>query len=111
MNNKLVIIISSGEPGKAQAGTTFAVNALKYAWMEEVKLYFFGPAEALLLTDKKLQALLVEYQTENETAIACKYVAEEGDIVDAFSALGVPVQYIGEQISTLIKDGYTPLVW
>lgn len=111
MNDKLLIIISSADPGKAHAGTTYAVNALKYAWMEEVKLYFFGPAEALLLTDKKLQALLLEYQNENEIAIACKYVAEEGGISHKFSALKVPVQYIGEQISKLIKEGYTPLVW
>lgn len=111
MNSKLLIIISSGDAGKAHAGTTYAVNALKHAWMEEVKLFFFGPAEALLLSDKKLQALLTEYQNENETAIACKYVAEEGGISHEFAALDVPVQYIGEQISTLIKEGYTPMVW
>ena len=76
-----------------------------------MKLYFFGPAEQLLLTDKKLQALLGEYQNENEIAIACKYVAEEGGISHEFAALDVPVQYVGAQISTLIKEGYTPLVW
>ena len=34
MSDKLLIIISSGEPGKAHAGATYAVNALKHAWMK-----------------------------------------------------------------------------
>ncbi len=79
--------------------------------MEEVKLYFFGPAEELLLTGKRLQGLLVEYQNEDETAIACKFIANEGGITDKVKALGVDVQYVGEQISSLIKEGYTPMVW
>ena len=58
MNDKIIVIISTGEAAKARAGTMYAVNALRYAWMEEVKLVFFGPAEELLLKDKKLQELL-----------------------------------------------------
>ena len=111
MQNKLLIIISTGEAGKAHAGTMYAVNALKHAWMDEVKLYFFGPAEELLVKDKYLQELVAEYQNENESAIACKFVAQESDIGDQVKSLGVEVQYVGEQISSLIKAGYTPMVW
>ncbi|MBT3228203.1 MAG: hypothetical protein HOD43_13400 [Candidatus Marinimicrobia bacterium] len=111
MNTKLLVIISSGDSEVAQAGTTYAVNALKHAWMEEVKLYFFGPSEALLLTDKRLQALLMDYQNEQETAVACKMIADEDGVGEKVAALGVNVQYVGEQISTLIKNGYTPMVW
>ena len=111
MNNKLLVIISSGDVKKALAGTMYAVNALKYAWMAEVKLYFFGPAEALLLTDERLQTLLKEYQNEDETAIACKFIADEDAIGEKVAALGVSVQYVGEQISTHIKNGYIPMVW
>ena len=111
MNNKIIVIISTGEAAKARAGAMYAVNALKHAWMEEVKLIFFGPAEELLLKDDELQNLLHDYQAENETALACKFVAKTENLEEDISSLGVDVRYVGEIISNLIKEGYIPLVW
>jgi len=111
MHDKLLIIISTGEPGKARAGAMYAVNALKHAWMEEVQLYFFGPAEELLTRDKPLQDLLLEYQNEDQTALACKVVTDTEGIGEQVAALDVDIQYLGEKISKLIKEGYTPIVW
>jgi len=87
------------------------IHCVKEGWIEEVKLYSFGPTEELLLIDKRLQALLMEYHNEDETAVACKFVADGEGIGDQVEALGVDVQYVGEQISTLIRDGYIPMVW
>ena len=111
MPKKLVVIIGTGESAKAQAGTMYAVNALKHGWMEEVKLFFFGPAQALLLEDPKLQLLVESYQEEDESAIACKFVADQEGIAEALDDLNLRVEYVGEQISTLINSGYVPMVW
>ncbi len=89
----------------------YAVNALKHAWMEEVKLIFFGPAEALVIQDPLLQELIQEYQNEAGTAVACKFIADRDDHGDEISALGIEVKYVGELISNLIKAGYVPMVW
>ncbi|NQV14555.1 DsrE family protein [bacterium] len=111
MSSKILVIISTGDPSKAQTGMMYTVNALKNAWMEDVKLFFFGPAEATLLQDERLQHLLEEYQNEGESVVACKIIADRDGHAKDISALGVQVQYVGQQISSLIQDGYVPMVW
>lgn len=111
MSDRIVVIIATGERAKAQAGLMYAVNATKYGWLEDVKIVFFGPSESLLLEDEDLQELLREFHRHEQKAIACKYVASRTGAGDGLGALGVDVVYVGELISNLIKDGYTPLVW
>ena len=111
MSDRIVVIIGTGEAGKALAGAMYAVNSLKYGWMGDVKLFFFGPAEKLLLDDPDLQELVREFQRQERTPIACKFIAEHEGTDTDLAELGVAVEYVGEQISNLIKDGYTPLVW
>lgn len=111
MNNKLLVIISTSDAEKAQAGTMYAVNALKNGWMETVKLFFFGPAEVLLLEDKKLQQLVTAFQNEDEPVVVCKFLSDEKGQSEKLRKLGVEVEYVGEQISALIKTGYIPMVW
>ena len=111
MNDRIVVIIGTGELGKAQAGAMYAVNSLKYDWMQDVKLFFFGPAEKLLLEDPDLQELVREFQRQDRTPVACRFIAEREGADTGLAELGVKVEYVGEQISNLIKDGYTPLVW
>ena len=41
MNDRVVVIISTADRGKAQTGAMFAVNGLKHGWLADVKLFFF----------------------------------------------------------------------
>jgi hypothetical protein len=111
MSDKIIAIISTSEAGKARTGAMFAVNALKNGWLEDVKLFVFGPAEELLLRDAELQGMLKEYQLMEETAVACKFIAERDGLSPGIAALGVRVEFVGKMISDLIKDGYVPMVW
>jgi hypothetical protein len=111
MNDRIVVIISSPDPGTARTGAMYAVNALKHGWMEEVKLFFFGPAEDLLLQDAEMQSWLREYQALEETAVACKFIADRDGTADGIAGLDVQVEYVGSMISDLIKEGYVPMVW
>jgi hypothetical protein len=111
LSDRIVVIIGTAEAGKALAGAMYAVNSLKHGWMSDVKLFFFGPAEKLLLDDPDLQELVREFQRQERTPIACKFIAEREGTDNGLAELGVAVEYVGEQISNLIKDGYTPLVW
>ena len=111
MNDKILAIISTSEPGKARTGLLYAFNALKLGWMKDVKLIFFGPAEKLLIHDMELQKLVADYQSLNQNAIACKFVADRDNTSQQLADLGVKVQFVGEMISGLIKDGYVPMIW
>ena len=111
MNDKLLVIISTSEPEKARTGMMYAVNALKNCWMEDVKVFFFGPAQETLIRDAELQKLLYDYSAHDMTAVACKFIADREHTTESTTALGVQVAYVGKMISDLIKDGYVPMVW
>ena len=107
----IIAIISTSDAGKARTGAMFAINALKHGWLEEVKLFIFGPAEQLLLKDAELQNMLKEYQLMEETAVACKFIADRDALSQEIATLGVRVDFVGKMISDLIKNGYVPMVW
>lgn len=111
MSNKVLVVIGTRESEKARTGAMYAVNALKHGWMQEVKLIFFGPGEALLLEDEVLQDYVRQYQAMDGNAIACKFIADRDGLDEGISQLGIQVIYVGQLISDLIKEGYTPMVW
>jgi hypothetical protein len=111
VSSKIIAIISTGEAGKARTGIAFALNAMKKDWLEDVKIFIFGPAEALLLKDHEIQNMLKEYQQMDETVVACKNIADRDGISKEIAALGIRVELIGNMISDLMKDGYAPMVW
>jgi len=111
MNNRLVVIIGTKEPAKAEAGLMYATNALKHGWMEDVKLIFFGPAEDLLLEDPDLQELLMEFHRQDQQAVACRFLSDRSGSSEDLKSMGVDVSYVGSMISDLIKEGYVPMVW
>jgi hypothetical protein len=76
-----------------------------------VKLFLFGPAQDLFLEDEDLQNYIMEYQSMDQTAIACKFISERDEKSQQLSSLGVTVDYVGKKISDFIKDGYVPMVW
>lgn len=111
MDGKIVVIISTSDADKARTAAMYAINALKYGWMEEVKIFFFGPAQDLLLQDRELQKYLQEYQSMEETAVACKYISDRDKKSRQICELGLKVEYVGKMISDLINEGYVPMVW
>jgi len=111
MNDKVLVIIGTAEPAKAEAGTMYAVNTLKYGWMSDVKLIFFGPAETLLLNDPDLQELVRDFHAQDRTAVACRFLSDREGTSEELASLGLDVAYVGEMISGLIRDGYVPMVW
>jgi hypothetical protein len=111
MEGKIVVIISSSDAEKARTGAMYAVNALKHGWMQEVKIFFFGPAQDLLLEDAELQNFIKEYQSMEENAVACKYISDRDNKSEQISKLGVQVEYVGKKISDYINEGYVPIVW
>ena len=111
MADRVLVVIGTGERAKAQAGEMYAVNALRHGWLEDVKLVFFGPAEALLLDDEDLQEFVREYHRLEDRAVACRFLSDrEGTSAD-LADLGLDVAYVGPLVSQLIREGYVPMVW
>lgn len=110
MSDKVLVIIASGEEEKALTALMYAKNAIKYEWIPEVRVVFFGPAQALLINNKNVSESAAELARYGK-ALACKFISDREGQSEGIEALGIEVQYVGEEISEMIKSGYAPMVW
>lgn len=106
MSSKVLIILSSRDHDKLKSGIMYGKNAMKYNWLDDVKFFVFAGAEEEILKDDELLN-----EVKSVDAVACKFIAKEKNIYDKFKQLDINTQYIGEQVSKLIKDGYIPMVF
>ena len=111
MTDKVLVIISSSDAEKVRTGMMYAVNSMRQAWLSDVKLIIFGPAQALLLKDRDLQERVALFQKIAGKAVACSYIADRDGIAVGTRALGIEVEPVGALISDYIKQGYVPMVW
>ena len=110
MSDKALVIISSGEVEKALTGLMWATNCLRFGWMEELRVIFFGPAQDLLLEDDRVKDMAQKI-AETEKPIFCKFISDRDGKSEAIEELGMDVQYVGTIIADFIKDGYIPMVF
>jgi len=112
MKPKILIIISSGSEAKEKAltGLMYAVNAVKNEWAE-IKLVFFGPVEDLIAErDEEIVEMIEKFSQLSGKPLACRRIAENRRYVERLEEK-VNVVYVGSIISSLIAEGYTPLVF
>ncbi|RLI09982.1 hypothetical protein DRO42_02760 [Candidatus Bathyarchaeota archaeon] len=107
--SKLLVIIATGDREKALTGLMYAGNAVKRGWMDDVKVVFFGPSERLAVEDEQVAARAKELAAGG--SFACKAISDREAISEELEGLGLKVEYVGSIISTLIKEGYAPMVW
>ncbi len=110
MSSKVVVIISTGESEKALTGLMYARNAMQRGWMNDVKVIFFGPSERLLVEDERVAEMAKEI-CATETPLACKFISDRDGVSEKIENLGIKVDYVGEIISGLLKDGYAAMVF
>ncbi len=110
MSSKLLVIIATGDREKALTGLMYVKNTIKYGWIENVKVMFFGPSENLLVSDTDVTNSAAELAGLGQP-IACKFLSDRDDISERLEGMGITVDYVGSMIADLIKDGYVPMVW
>lgn len=111
MNDKLAVILASGDPHVLEMGLMYARNAAKQGWMSDVKVYLFGPSETQIATDPALRKMTELMIGEGLTPVACKYCSDKYSVSELLEAIGCEIGYVGAPISDAIKDGYVPMVW
>ena len=110
MSVKALVIVSTGEVEKALTGLMWATNALRFGWMEDVRIIFFGPAQNLIFEDDRVKEM-AQGLVEDEKQIFCKFISDRDGNSEQLDQLGMDVQYVGDIIAKFIKDGYVPMVW
>lgn len=111
MKSKLLLIISTSDLEKAKTATMYVKNALLNNWMEEVKVFFFGPAQKLLLQDLTLQNFVSDVAKLGEVPNICKFISDSDGSTSELTKIGVNAIPVGSVISQYINDGFVPMVW
>jgi len=111
MNDKLAVILASGDPRVLEMGLMYARNAAKQGWLSDVKVFLFGPSETQVATDPALREMAETIIEEGMVPMACKYCSDKYSVSDLLDKLGCAVEYVGAPISDAIKAGYVPMVW
>jgi hypothetical protein len=114
MAGKVLVIIASGQEAKEKAltGIMYAVNAKKYNWLEDVRIMFFGPSEKLMLSeDPEVERSMESIRKVGLIPMACKAIARDEDIEPKLVKLGIGVEFVGNIISGLIREGYATMVF
>lgn len=110
MAQKVLIILSTAEKGKALTGVLYATNAMKQQWLTDVKLCFFGPFETLLAEDEEVQQHVAQLAAL-QPPVACKFISDSEGVSEKLSALGIKTEYVGKMVSDYLNEGYIPLVF
>lgn len=110
MSEKLLVIIASGDREKVLTALVYAKNTIKYGWIPEVRVIFFGPSENLLSGDSDVRESAAELANYGQP-VACKFLSDRDGISKHIEGLGIAVEYVGTLIAELVKGGYTPMVW
>ncbi len=111
MNDKLAVILASGDPHVLEMGLMYARNAAIHGWMNDVKIFLFGPSETQVATDPALREAVATMIAEGLIPMACKYCSDKYAVSEALQRLGCGVEYVGVLISEAIQEGYVPMVW
>lgn len=111
MNDRLAVILASGDPRVLEMGLMYARNAFSKGWMSDVKVFLFGPSETQIATDPALRETVRAMVDEGLVPVACKFCADKYSVSEPLKDLGCGIEYVGSPISEAIKTGFTPMVW
>jgi len=111
MSDKLAVILTSGDRKVLEMGLIYAKNVVAQGWMDDMELFLFGASEVTVATDPDLKAIVADIIEGGTTPRACKWCSDKYSVSDLLKEMDVSVEYIGEPVSTAIKNGYTPMTW
>ena len=104
--DKLVILWTSGERTTAETMVfMYARNSLIQDWWQDVTLVVWGASANLLGEDGELQDQLLGLKKEGVRLEACKACAEMCGVDIKLAELDVDVKYMGEVLTSYVKEG------
>jgi hypothetical protein len=111
MSDKLCIIVSSSDRRVIKTGLQFARRTVTEKFMDDTKLFLFGPSEEAIAYDGELQEFVKRFMETGKSVMACKWCSDDYGVSDKLEDLGIKVDYVGVPVTESIKGGYTPMVW
>ena len=106
MNERLVVVWTSGDPQVAlKMVFMYTLNARKHGWFDDVTFVIWGPSARLLAEEDELKHQVKQMQSEGVRVEACRACADSYGVTGRLEELGIDVRYMGEPLSTYLKEG------
>lgn len=105
---KLVVLWTSGDRDVALKMVfmyTYNASTPRFGWWKDITLIVWGPSSKLLSEDKELQDYVKKMKKAGIRLEACKACADMYGVSDKLAALGVDVKYMGDVLTSYIKEG------
>jgi len=103
---RLVMVWSSADPEVARNMVfMYSRAAQKNGWFDDVTLIVWGPSSRLLTEDETLRSEFLELANGGVKLMACRKCAENLGVQEQLVNMGVESIYIGETLSSFIKEG------
>jgi hypothetical protein len=78
-------------------------------WWERVHLVIWGPSAELLANDRELQQQVEEIQSLGVEVFACKACSDMYGVSEQLTELGIKVMYMGQPLTTYLKEGWATI--
>lgn len=107
IENSLVVLWTSADREVAlNMVCMYTFNAKVKGWWDDVRLIVWGPSQKLLAEDEELQEYVRRMGETGIVLEACKKCSDQYDGVSAkLEQLGINVYYIGEKLTSYLKEG------
>ncbi len=109
---KVLALISSGDKEKVVVGLRWAFNAKTRGWVDDVKVFLFGPSEDLVAKrDEEVTTIVKMLADAGVEVVACRGYAERRgisrELENALEAEAAGrLDFVGPLIAKLIAEGY-----
>ena len=111
-NNTLVVLWTSGDREVAlKMVFMYTMNSKKKGWWEEVIFIVWGPSAKLLAEDSELQKELGVMAEHGVILEACKKCSDMYGVSDKLEELKIDVKYMGEPLTSYLKQGMSTITF
>jgi hypothetical protein len=83
----------------------YTLNAKLNNWWADITFIVWGPSSKLLSSDSELQDQVKKMKQAGITLEACKACADQYGVSGKLQELGIDVKYMGQPLTTYIKEG------
>lgn len=83
----------------------YAINSKTQGWWKHVNVILWGASVKLAGSDSQVQTEIMEMKNSGLTLEACQDCCETFGVSEKLKSLGIDVRYMGEPLTSYIKNG------
>ncbi len=104
--SKLYILWTNPDPITAEKMVfMYAKNSRLQGWWDDVTVIIWGATAKLAAEDHAIQNGIAELKENGVHVSACKACADQLNVAEKLDRQGIEVQYWGESLTRILKDG------